>query len=66
VKERPAAVLVGTAAGTLAPPATCALAGIGFLGAYTTFSTMAMDGVRLLERDRFGLAVGYWLATLLA
>jgi CrcB protein len=38
---------------------------IGFFGAYTTFSTMAMEGVRLLDRGRPGLAVGYWVATLL-
>jgi CrcB protein len=41
------------------------LLGIGFLGAYTTFSTMAMEGVRLLDGGRPGLAVGYWLVTLL-
>ncbi len=38
---------------------------IGFLGAYTTFSTMAMEGVRLLDDDRTGLAMGYWVTTLL-
>jgi fluoride exporter len=38
---------------------------IGFFGAYTTFSTMATEGVRLLDGGRPGLAVGYWVATLL-
>ena len=38
--------------------------GIGLLGSYTTFSTMALEGVRLIEASRPGLAAGYWVATL--
>ena len=45
------------------PPAPAARDRV--LGAYTTFSTMAMEGVRLLDQGRPGMAVGYWLATLL-
>jgi CrcB protein len=41
------------------------LLAIGLLGAYTTFSTMAMEGVRLLDRGQPALAVGYWVTTLL-
>ena len=42
------------------------LIGIGFFGAYTTFSTMAVDGVRLLDGGRLWLAALYWLLTLFA
>jgi len=37
----------------------------GFFGAYTTFSTMAMDGVRLVEAGRYVTAGVYWIATLI-
>lgn len=42
-----------------------ALVLIGFLGAYTTFSTMALDGVLLIESGKVATALAYWLATLL-
>lgn len=37
---------------------------IGFLGAYTTFSAMALEGVLLIESGDVAVAMGYWLATL--
>jgi fluoride exporter len=40
------------------------LVGIGFFGAYTTFSTMAVDGVRLIDEGRLWTAALYWLLTL--
>ncbi len=35
------------------PASVLTVAGTGFLGAYTTFSTLAFDTVSLLERGRF-------------
>lgn len=40
------------------------LLGIGVLGAYTTFSTMAVEGVQLVDEGRANMAIGYWVATL--
>jgi fluoride exporter len=40
------------------------LLGTGFCGAYTTFSTMQVEILKMLDHDRYGLAVGYAAASL--
>lgn len=42
------------------------LLGTGFCGAYTTFSTMQVEVLKMLDHDRYGLAVGYVLASIAA
>jgi CrcB protein len=42
------------------------LLGTGFCGAYTTFSTMAVEIVRFLDAGRYGLALGYAAASIAA
>ncbi len=42
------------------------LVAIGFFGAYTTFSTMAVEGVKLIDTGHVRTAFVYWLATLVA
>ena len=42
------------------------LLGAGLCGAYTTFSTMQVQLVELVEHDRLGVAAGYGLASVAA
>ena len=40
-------------------------AAIGVFGSYTSFSTMALEGVRLADSGHVALAGAYWVATLM-
>lgn len=42
------------------------LLGTGFCGAYTTFSTMEVEILKMIEADRYGLAIGYAIASVTA
>jgi CrcB protein len=42
------------------------LLGVGFCGAYTTFSTMQLELVQMIDRDRYALAGSYALCSVLA
>jgi len=42
------------------------LVGTGFCGAYTTFSTMQVELLKMLDHQRYGLAAGYAGASILA
>jgi CrcB protein len=42
------------------------LIAIGFFGAYTTFSTMAVEGIRAIDDGAPRTAIVYWVVTLLA
>jgi CrcB protein len=42
------------------------LLGVGFCGAYTTFSTMQLELVQMVDRDRYALAGSYALCSVLA
>ena len=47
------------------PQEVRALLTVGFLGAFTTFSTFSMDTVLLIERGQMGLAATYVAASVL-
>jgi fluoride exporter len=40
------------------------LLGTGFCGAYTTFSTMQAEVLKIIDADRYGLAIGYAAASI--
>jgi len=42
------------------------IAGTGFCGAYTTFSTMQVELLKMLDHHRYGLAAAYAAASILA
>jgi CrcB protein len=42
------------------------LLGTGFCGAYTTFSTMAVEVLKIIDAHRYGLAAGYAAASVAA
>lgn len=46
-------------------PQVQSLVTVGFLGAFTTYSTYSLDALKLLEQGQFVPAVGYLLGTML-
>ena len=62
--------LLGLVAGAVivhaAPPELQAIAGTGFLGGYTTFSTASFETVRLVQSRRTGLALVNGIGTAIA
>jgi CrcB protein len=42
------------------------LLGTGFCGAFTTFSTVQVEALEMLDDDRYGLALGYAAASIAA
>jgi CrcB protein len=59
-------MLIGYAAASLLPDSVLAIAGTGFLGGYTTFSTASVETVLILQERRWGAAIAVGLGTLVA
>lgn len=59
------ALLLGVLAGAVSSDATTRLLGTGLLGAYTTFSTWALESHRLAEEGEGGLGALNFLVSLL-
>lgn len=57
-------LVAGLAAGALLPPQWALVAGTGFLGGYTTFSTAVVETVRLAGARRWLAAVAHGLGML--
>jgi CrcB protein len=57
-------LLTGLAAASLLPDGVLAIAGMGFLGGYTTFSTASVETVRILQERRWGTGIVVGLGTL--
>lgn len=59
-------LLTGLAAAAVLPGALLAIAGTGFLGGYTTFSTASVETVRILQERRWAAGAAVALGTLVA
>lgn len=59
-------LLTGLGLAHTAPDELRLIAGTGFLGGYTTFSTASFETVRLVQEGRPGMALANGLGTLLA
>ena len=57
-------LVVGLGSAALLPPTWALVAGTGFLGGYTTFSTAAVETVRLTAERRWAAAVAHGLGML--
>ena len=57
-------LVTGLAAGALLPPRWALVLGTGFLGGYTTFSTAAVETVRLAAAGRWAAAAAHGVGML--